>query len=72
MTETERRVWSRLRNRQVGECKFRRQVSWVDRRRDSRQLPGAVRALTANSLLPTRRARCAAGRPPHEVGREQS
>jgi len=26
MTETERRVWSRLRNRQVGGCKFRRQV----------------------------------------------
>ncbi len=26
MTETERRVWSRLRNRQVGGYKFRRQV----------------------------------------------
>jgi very-short-patch-repair endonuclease len=27
MTETERRVWSRLRNRQIAEYKFRRQVS---------------------------------------------
>src|ERR1700737_2186698 len=26
MTETERRVWSRLRDRQIGEYKFRRQV----------------------------------------------